>query len=63
MDEASDLFLDRYNNADIIISKGQGNLEGLSDVKNDIYYLLKAKCELVGNLVDVKVGDFVFLLK
>ncbi len=63
MEQASDEFMNEYCNADIIISKGQGNLEGLSDVKEDIYYLLKAKCDLVARLLNVNVGDFVFILK
>ena len=63
MEEASDVFINAYENADIIISKGQGNLEGLSEVDKEIYFLLKAKCDLVANLLDVNVGDFVFILK
>lgn len=63
MEEASDVFMNAYEKADIIISKGQGNLEGLSEVNKDIYFLLKAKCDLVANLLEVDVGDFVFILK
>ena len=63
MEEASPEFKKSYKNSDIIISKGQGNLEGLSDVKEKIYYLLKAKCNLVAELLGVEVGDFVFMLK
>ncbi|MGM0437632.1 MAG: damage-control phosphatase ARMT1 family protein [Bacillota bacterium] len=63
MEEASPEFEKSYKNSDIIISKGQGNLEGLSDVSEEIYYLLKAKCSLVADLLGVEVGDFVFMLK
>lgn len=63
MEEASQEFEKSYKNSDIIISKGQGNLEGLSDVREEIYYLLKAKCNLVADLLGVEVGDFVFMLK
>ena len=63
MEEASSEFKKEYKESDIIISKGQGNLEGLSDVKEKIYYLLKAKCNLVAELLGVEVGDFVFMEK
>jgi uncharacterized protein with ATP-grasp and redox domains len=44
----SEEFLKIYNNADMIISKGQGNYETLSEEnKKDIFFLLKAKCALI----------------
>ncbi|WP_448590097.1 ARMT1-like domain-containing protein [Thermodesulfobium sp.] len=40
---------------DIIISKGQGNFEGLSDFHN-IFFMLMAKCPVIANelMVDIK---------
>ncbi|WP_018248703.1 damage-control phosphatase ARMT1 family protein [Orenia marismortui] len=52
-----------YQQADIIISKGQGNLEGLSSVSAPIFFLLKAKCNLVARILDVNEGDLVFRFK
>ncbi|MFW6390063.1 MAG: ARMT1-like domain-containing protein [Halanaerobiales bacterium] len=60
--DASEEFKKYYREADIRISKGQGNLEGLSEEKQEIYFLLKAKCELVAELLKVNVGDLVFVL-
>ena len=38
--------------ADMVISKGQGNLEGLMEVKHDnIYYMLVTKCELIADRI------------
>ncbi len=53
-------FLTLYHSADLIISKGQGNLEGLID-ENDprIFFLLMVKCDLMAELLDVKKGSFV----
>lgn len=53
-------FLQEYNSADIIISKGQGNLEGLLS-ENDprIFFLLMIKCDLIAETLGVKKGDFV----
>ena len=34
-------------NADLIISKGQGNFEALSTAKREIFFLFKAKCPVI----------------
>lgn len=46
--------------ADLVIAKGQGNLEGLWDVEREVYCLLTVKCERIGRAVGdgVDVGDF-----
>ena len=57
---ASQDFKDHFINADVVISKGQGNLEGLIDVPHDhVYFLLVTKCDLIGNLIGTRKGDFV----
>lgn len=63
MEEASQEFLKAYKNADLIISKGQGNLEGLLDIESDIYFLLKAKCDIIAEVLDTQKDDFVFLYR
>jgi uncharacterized protein with ATP-grasp and redox domains len=55
----SNEFIDRFNKADMIISKGQGNYEGLSDETNPIFFLLKAKCGPIANDLGVHPGDIV----
>ncbi len=53
-------FLQEYNSADLIISKGQGNFEGLMDVPHpNTYFLLMAKCTLIAGMLNAKVGDLV----
>ena len=57
---ASKEFMNHFINADVIISKGQGNLEGLIDVPHDnIYFLLVTKCDLIGENIGSQKGDFV----
>ncbi|MCK5529296.1 MAG: DUF89 family protein [Kiritimatiellae bacterium] len=56
----SDEFRAAFESADIIISKGHGNFETCNDRSENIYFLLKAKCELVADMLDVKLGDIVF---
>lgn len=49
-----------YKSADLIISKGQGNLEGLIN-ENDlrIFFLLMVKCEVIAELLGIKKENFV----
>lgn len=55
-------FIKEYEEADLIISKGQANYETLSDVKDKkIFYLFKAKCQPVANYAKCKVGSLVML--
>lgn len=52
-------FMDCYKSADVIISKGQGNFETNSDKTNNIFFLLRTKCESVARKLGVKNGDIV----
>ena len=38
--------MDEVENADLLISKGQGNYEGLSGCGLNIYYFFLCKCEM-----------------
>lgn len=52
-------FLDIYNNADLIISKGQGNFEALSEEMRPIFFLFKAKCSCIAEDISCKMGDII----
>lgn len=52
-------FKEAYNNSNFIISKGQGNYEGLSNEKRPIFFLLKVKCHVIAHDIGVNVGDIV----
>lgn len=52
-----DAFVERFWNAPLIISKGQGNFEALSDENAPIFFLLKAKCDVIARRLQVTVGD------
>lgn len=56
-------FQDIFDSADIVISKGQGNYEALSECERDIFFLLKAKCPVIAGELGVSVGDHVFKYK
>ena len=60
LNSVSEEFLDHFNSADLIISKGQGNFEGLSHITDkNIYFLLTVKCDLVAERLGVAKGDSV----
>lgn len=55
-----------FSNDILILSKGQGNFESLYGMKitsKEVYYLLKAKCNLMERIFGVKIGDFIFKKK
>jgi hypothetical protein len=57
LSQCSPQLLELYYSADVIIAKGQGNYESLSEEKGNIFFLLKAKCPVVAGLLEVNVGD------
>lgn len=57
--ECSEDFKQQFKNADLIIAKGQGNYETLSDVEKDIFFILKAKCHVIAKHIECKVGSLI----
>ncbi len=59
-ERSSEEFRTLFNEADVVISKGQGNLEGLIERKHkNLYYLLVTKCELIAERIGTQKGGFV----
>jgi uncharacterized protein with ATP-grasp and redox domains len=52
-------FIRLYQKAELIISKGQGNYESLSEEDKSIFFLFKAKCPVIAKDVGCNVGDMV----
>lgn len=51
-----------FHAADLLFSKGQGNYEALDDIEplgGKLYFLLKAKCSFVADLLKVPLGSLV----
>lgn len=60
LEHCSAEFMEVFNRADVIISKGQGNLEGLlGKTDKEVYFLLMIKCEVIADALGVKKGDFI----
>lgn len=54
-------FREIYDNADIIIAKGQGNYESLSMEKGNVYFLLMTKCAVIAQ--DIGVPEMKMICK
>ena len=60
LDICSDSFCECFADADLIISKGQGNYETLSDITDKrIFFILKAKCPVIAMDLDCKIDDMI----
>jgi len=60
LDYTSPEFKELFDKADLIISKGQGNFEGLSEIKGkNIYFLLMIKCQIIAEDLGLKKGDYI----
>jgi uncharacterized protein with ATP-grasp and redox domains len=59
LEKSTPQFKQLFQKADLIISKGQGNYEMLSENPEPIYFLLKAKCAIIARDLQVPLGSFV----
>ncbi len=59
-DWCSKEFLDLFKSAPLIISKGQGNFETLSDKNFPLYFLFKVKCKVVADHLSCPLGSLYF---
>lgn len=59
LDDCSQKFKRLFTEADLIIAKGQGNFETLSDDPRNIFFLFKVKCPVIAAHVGLPVGTHV----
>lgn len=60
LSKVSEEFMLYYKSADLIISKGQGNYEGLlNEQDNRIFFLMMVKCDMVAEKIGTTKGGFV----
>ena len=57
--DASPEFISAFRKASFVISKGQGNYEGLSDVDGSIFFLFKVKCPVIARDAGAEIGSVV----
>lgn len=59
LNRCSDDFCRLYNEAEMVIAKGQANYETLSDEGPKVFFLLQVKCPIIARDVGVPVGSIV----
>lgn len=52
-------FQARFKDADLILAKGMGNYETLSEVEAPIFFLMKVKCPVIGSDIGAPTGSIV----
>jgi damage-control phosphatase, subfamily I len=56
LDDCGPAFRERFEAADMIIAKGQGNFETLCDVDRPLFFLFKVKCPVVAAHAGLPMG-------
>jgi uncharacterized protein with ATP-grasp and redox domains len=59
METCSQVFINRFEKADLVIAKGQGNYETLSDIDKNIFFILKAKCPVIARDLGCEIGEMI----
>ena len=59
LESCSEAFRRRFDEADLIIAKGQGNYETLSDVDKDVFFILRAKCPVIAQHLGCEIGQMI----
>lgn len=57
LEQCSPEFRSRFDAADMIIAKGQGNFESLSEMPRNIFFLFKVKCPVIAERAGLPVGS------
>lgn len=60
LESCSQEFVGRFEKADLVIAKGQGNYETLNDIDKNIFFVLKAKCPVISRNLGCEVGEMIF---
>ena len=59
LESCSEEFRDLFAKAELIIAKGQGNYESLSDTTAPVFFLLQAKCHVIAQYLGVPIKSIV----
>jgi uncharacterized protein with ATP-grasp and redox domains len=57
--DCSQDFVDRFEKAELVIAKGQGNFESLSDCPRRVFFLFLTKCAAVSARLGIPPGQYV----
>ena len=59
LESCSESFRRRFDESDLVIAKGQGNYETLSDVDKNMFFLIKPKCVVLARHLGCEIGSLV----
>ncbi|WP_258928322.1 damage-control phosphatase ARMT1 family protein [Desulfoferrobacter suflitae] len=59
LEQCRESFVRRFHQADLVIAKGQGNFETLSEETRNIFFLFKVKCSVIAAHTGFPVGTHV----
>ena len=60
---ASKKFIEIFESSDMVISKGQCNYEGLSDIDREVFFMLVVKCPLVAEDIKSEVSKLILKVR
>jgi len=63
LESSSETFKRCFEQSEIIISKGQGNFESLNEVPKRAIFLLKAKCPVIADHLQCRIGDWILQIE
>lgn len=61
LDETSEEFRGEFDRAGVVLSKGQANYETLNDVTRSMFYILRIKCHVIGDGMELPNGVSVLM--
>ncbi len=59
LENCSEAFRRRFDKSDLIIAKGQGNYETLSNIDKNIFFMLQPKCVVLARHLGCEIGSLV----
>jgi len=59
LSDCSEAFRQRFDSADLVIAKGQGNYETLNEAGREMFFILKAKCPVIARDLGCEIGSLV----
>jgi len=63
LSKCSSEFLEIFNAAEVVLSKGQGNFETLNEEQRKIWFLFQVKCPVIAEYYRFRLGDWLLLEK
>lgn len=62
-DRSSNEFKHEFDQADIILAKGQANFESLEGLSREVFFLLRIKCPVIAKITGATVGESVLIFQ